>query len=644
MPSKLPTFHPGETVIRRILKAPATENPTNIGLPPTHAARIAASPLVAVGTLDERGRPWTTVWGGRRGFAKPLGEHVIGFGGEVDDEYDPVFAALRGKQDEEEESWEQEQEGNEYQDDEQEYQDFKRQHETDTGPRPAQDKIMSALSIDLETRDRIKLAGTLVPGSPTTAHADSHAVRVAMTVTECLGNCPKYLNTKHVLEHSPAAARAVSCRAGRRLVLPVEALALLSKADMFFLSTTDGKTMDTNHRGGPPGFIRVVSNDADKGGVVLAYPEYSGNRLYQSLGNLCINPRIGIVVPDYGSSDALYLTGTASILVGAKASALLAQTTLAVRIRVTAARFVCAGLPFRGNPGEPSPYTPRIRLLRTERGDEVGAVNEKSDGVIARLIHREAITPTIASLTFRLYWSGPPPMWQPGQHATLNFAPELDKGYAHMRDDDPQSLNDDLIRTFTITNQAHTGQERLMQLTVRRHGPATGLLCDYQFDRPTPLHIPVLGFGGKAAFGLPINSSTTSSTPAPRSVFVAGGVGVTPLLSQAPAVLAASRDATDLTVLWSLRSDDVNLAMHVFREIPALAPVTSLFVTSGLDHAQATALKDAGAVVAARRLEAADVLRAGDKPKFFLCAGPGLLKQLREWLHGQEVVWEDFGY
>ncbi|PHH64747.1 hypothetical protein CDD81_4009 [Ophiocordyceps australis] len=648
MPSKLLTFHPGETAIRQILKAPATENPTNIGLPAAHAARIAASPLVAVGTLDGRGRPWTTIWGGRRGFAGPLGEDVIGFGGEVDEKHDPVFAALRGEEDEVEEDVKEEDEEEENEKEDNEYQELKSKHEADGQPLLVEGKMMSALAIDLETRDRIKLAGRLVPGSAPT-NAGSGALRAAMEVTECLGNCPKYLNTKHVLEHSPAAARLVSSGDGRGLALSTEALALLAKADMFFLSSTDGKTMDTNHRGGPAGFVRVVSNDAGTGGVVLAYPEYSGNRLYQSLGNLRINHRIGIVVPDYHSSDVLYLTGTASILVGAKASALLAQTALAVRIHVTAARFVRAGLPFYGDPGEPSPYTPPIRLLRAERGDEAGAENDSSAGAVARLIHREVITPTIANFTFRLSSSTQLPTWHAGQHVTLNFAPELDKGYAHMRDDDPQSLNDDFIRTFTVTNEADTGAERLMRLTLRRHGPATGLLWDYDLDRPTPLNLPVLGFGGKAEFRLPITPFTSPGEPHMRSVFIAGGVGVTPLLAQARAVLEASRDATDLTVLWSLRSEDADLAVHVFGAIPALAPVTSLFITSGLDDAHAATLKEAGAVVATRRLEAADVWRVGageqgGKCKFFLCAGPGLLNRLREWLEGEEVVWEDFGY
>lgn len=92
-------------------------------------------------------------------------------------------------------------------------------------------------------------------------------LQAAVLITESIGNCPKYLNKKAVTRRSPRGARLV----GEGLPLTDEALALVARADMFFLSTTTGDTMDTNHRGGVPGFVRVVRNDAD--GVTLAYPE-----------------------------------------------------------------------------------------------------------------------------------------------------------------------------------------------------------------------------------------------------------------------------------------------------------------------------------------------------------------------------------
>ena len=159
----------------------------------------------------------------------------------------------------------------------------------------------------------------------------------------------------------------------------------------------------------------------DEGGVELVYPEceyalkklrlllcsleadccslVSGNRLYQSLGNLRVNPAIGIAIPDYDTADVLYLTGRATILVGEAASSLIARTQLAVKVTVSAARFVRAGLPFRGAQGEYSPYNPPVRQLLSEKNDPRSGdpVASQSD-MTAVMVRREVLTPTMRDL------------------------------------------------------------------------------------------------------------------------------------------------------------------------------------------------------------------------------------------------------
>lgn len=243
MPSQLPTFHEGESAMRNMLHVPPGRNPTAPGLPMPYAMRVRQSPIVALGTLDSQNRPWTTIWGGERGFAGPVAQGVLGFNSAVDMRHDPVFEAL----------W------------------------TDTDadgivrPNDGQGKMMSALAIDLETRDRMKLAGVMVAGAVVKRDDDdgdgTGDVQAAMVVTESLGNCPKYLNKKDIVKHDPGEAELVS----DSLPLPREALDLVYKADMIFLSSTNGETMDTNHRGGSPGFMRVVKNEGQT--VELVYPE-----------------------------------------------------------------------------------------------------------------------------------------------------------------------------------------------------------------------------------------------------------------------------------------------------------------------------------------------------------------------------------
>lgn len=152
------------------------------------------------------------------------------------------------------------------------------------------------------------------------------------------GNCPKYLNKKEIVPIVPEPALVSS-----KVPLPVEAINLLARADVLFISSSHGDlTMGTNNRGGSAGFCRVIKNDHT--GTILVYPEYSGNRLYQTLGNLQATPKAGIVVPDFDSGDVLHMTGTTEVLIGKAAADLLPRSNLVVKIQIEAARFIHNGL------------------------------------------------------------------------------------------------------------------------------------------------------------------------------------------------------------------------------------------------------------------------------------------------------------
>ena len=363
----------------------------------------------------------------------------------------------------------------------------------------------------------------------------------------------------------------------------------------------------------------------------------SGNRLYQTLGNLKVNPLVGIAVPDFETSNVLYLTGTASILIGSEASSLLAHSNLAIKITISSSRFVKSGLSFQGTPQEYSPYNPPVRHLLTEREPHV---SESRSNTHATLSDREVLTPTINRYTFTL--TGENLDWQPGQHITLDFEPELGLGYSHMREDDPQSLNDDFVRTFTISNEPASSRSegvKTVQITARKNGPATSFLAKHNLR--VPLEIPVLGFGGEASFWLP---TATAANGASAPVYIAGGVGITPLLAQAKAVLAAG---VSLTVVWSLNKVDVELAMDAFEQVDGLARATTLHVTGGeLDDETVKKLQEKSVLgVKSGRIDAESLKGlTGKGNKFYLCAGPKLLMGLQEWLDGEDIVWEDFGY
>ncbi|KAM7204925.1 hypothetical protein V8F20_003387 [Naviculisporaceae sp. PSN 640] len=655
-------WHPGEIAAHKLLKVPTSlrHNPTQPGLSFSHGYRVAESPIVALGTLDSQGNIWTTLWGGGKGFARPVAKGVLALQSLVAVEGDPFVEALL--------------------------------HSAGTGNGNADGdgvikpegngKMMSGLSVNLETRDRVKLAGRLLVASLDNKGGSGEKkvreIQMAMAVDEGLGNCPKYMNRKEIHAHVPNPETVVVVPRGKKL--PDEGVRLISKADMMFLSSTNGRTMDTNHRGGPRGFIRVLRNGDSDGGengegeVVLVYPEYSGNQLYQSLGNLQVNPRVGIVIPDYDTSDVLYLTGETQLLVGPAAAAVMPHCKVAVKVSVKEARFVKDGLPFRGVSLEQSPYNPPVRRLASEGPPGAGVVDGTGPAAIARLVKKEVLAPTIARFTFQLSTEKgrlPPPAWKPGQHVTMDFSGELDQGWSHMREDDPQSLNDDFVRTFTVSNSflpedldshvlLETGSEGgldvsvKLEITVRRHGPVTGFLWSQQqlqnhshSHSQSPLEIPVLGFGGEESFRIPVVAGSSGAER--RSVFVAGGVGITPLLAQAPGLL---KEDVDFVLLWSLRAQDLGLVVDSFGRIPGLAGRTRLFVTGAGRGAETEdeAEKVRGLGVQAfvqRRLLREDLLGAKHMEngnKFYLCAGVDMTRVVEGWLQGEEFVSESFNY
>ena len=68
---------------------------------------------------------------------------------------------------------------------------------------------------------------------------------------------------------------------------------------MFFLATADEHGMpQCSYKGGDPGFVRVVDEHT------LAFPSYDGNGMYLSLGNLLVNPQVGILFIDFAQPEA----------------------------------------------------------------------------------------------------------------------------------------------------------------------------------------------------------------------------------------------------------------------------------------------------------------------------------------------------
>lgn len=166
-----------------------------------------------------------------------------------------------------------------------------------TPPFCADGAPVGVLAIEPHTRSRIRLNGTaeLLPDG------------VVVTVAEAFGNCPK-----HIRRRVPAGPVAPTREAAPRTAARLDARGreLVAAADTFFIASAHpSRGADASHRGGPPGFVEVAAD-----GARLAFPDFAGNRMFQTLGNLTVDPRAGLLFVDWESGTTLEASGRAAIV------------------------------------------------------------------------------------------------------------------------------------------------------------------------------------------------------------------------------------------------------------------------------------------------------------------------------------------
>jgi len=82
----------------------------------------------------------------------------------------------------------------------------------------------------------------------------------------------------------------------------------IQECAMVFVATADSKGLpDCSYKGGLPGFVRVIDDQT------LALPDYDGNGMYRSWGNLLVNPHVGLLFIDFEKQNRLRVNGTAAI-------------------------------------------------------------------------------------------------------------------------------------------------------------------------------------------------------------------------------------------------------------------------------------------------------------------------------------------
>jgi uncharacterized protein len=115
---------------------------------------------------------------------------------------------------------------------------------------------------------------------------------------------------------------------------------LIESARMFFLATADAQGRpDCSYKGGLPGFVRMVDERT------LAFPDYNGNGMYRSLGNVLVNQSVALLFIDFAHPQRLRVLGEATLhdtdpLLGEFVGAQLIVRVRATRIFPNCPRYV----------------------------------------------------------------------------------------------------------------------------------------------------------------------------------------------------------------------------------------------------------------------------------------------------------------
>lgn len=305
-------FHPGEAAVQARAGAKVEDWGTahvRADIPPVAADFLRAQRLVFLGTVDDGGAAWADVVTGPAGFVDPPDQRTITITGRpalVDEQ----FTA-------------------------------------------AAERVSGMIAIEPWTRKRMRANGRI---------RRRDADHLVMHTDQVYSNCPKYIQTRTIAPESeggprPAAIRLPGASAGTTFgELTPAHRDLITRADTFFITTqAPGLGVDISHRGGNPGFATVP------GPTRVTWPEYAGNSMYMTLGNLELDPRAGLLFIDWQTGLTLHLTGRAVTDWDPDRAAGIPGAQRLVDFELDQAVEVADGMPLRWQFGEYHRFNPPVR-------------------------------------------------------------------------------------------------------------------------------------------------------------------------------------------------------------------------------------------------------------------------------------------
>lgn len=352
------------------------------------------------------------------------------------------------------------------------------------------------LGIELSTRRRNRVNGVISHSE----QLDSDTRALTFDVDQSYGNCPQYIQKREFNLNSDALEKQTVKSFEVQTSLSSQAIVRICEADTFFIAsrsrqfTEDPRSgIDASHRGGKPGFIKVENNR-------LLFPDFSGNRFFNTIGNIEDDGRVGLYIPDLDTGSGLFISGTAKVIWEHE---LLSEYHGAQRfIEIECEQVIEANniIPFNGHLVERSPSLLSTGDWPVKHGN---AVSTKRGFRPFKLVKKIPETATVSSFYFEPIEGNALPPLVAGQYLPVRL----------INPDTGQPIE----RNYTVSQLS---TENGYRISVKRetHGQMSGLLHNH------------LALGDIVELGKPIGNFGLASTPH-SCVMLSAGIGITPMLS-----------------------------------------------------------------------------------------------------------------
>ncbi|MBL0843139.1 pyridoxamine 5'-phosphate oxidase family protein [Pseudomonas mediterranea] len=466
-------WHEGELTLQRAVGA--VDMMVGVGqrqlarswMPDQHREFYAQLPFVVLGAVDRQGDAWATIRTGQPGFMNsPTPERLhISLPPQPDD--------------------------------------------------PAQDGMQQSdaigmLGIELHTRRRNRMNGNVLRQS-------DEGIEIA--VTQAYGNCPRYINLRQYAFVDEAAGAVLELTSAdpqvRRMV---------TAADSFYVATyvvRDGQNqVDASHRGGKPGFVRMEEDGA------LTIPDFSGNLFFNTLGNILLNPRAGLVFIDFQSGDLLQMSGSAEVLLDSPEIAAFQGAERLWRFKPQRIVYRQAAIPLRWtDTAEGASPNSMMTGSWEQAAERLQAEALRSHWRSMRVERIVDESRGIRSFYLQANDGVGLPRFEPGQHLPVRVLLE--------------GQQTPVIRTYSVSSSP---SDEFLRISVKRDGSVSSHLHER------------IQVGDWIEARAPQGDFTVQASERRPLVLLGAGVGITPLLSMLREVVYQGKRINRMRPTWLIQS------------------------------------------------------------------------------------------